>query len=187
MFRSLGKSALCGTSVHADRAAGGDRHHRHPHRPAAAGGAEGARGGRRAAVPEQPQADRPGATQLRQHERLLPECRVGDGSPLSGGPWPNAGEGTNWSVYILPYMEQDNIFKRLTFTGDSGWTNDDTQKDSSAVNNVNIAAGADPPDVPLPVRPATEPDPQRLERPRDSSGNETSWSTATATWRLPGR
>jgi prepilin-type processing-associated H-X9-DG protein len=60
---------------------------------------------------------------------------------LSGGPWPNAGEGTNWSVYLLPYLEQDNIWNRLTFTGDSGWTNDEHQKNSSAVNNVMLAQG----------------------------------------------
>jgi prepilin-type N-terminal cleavage/methylation domain-containing protein/prepilin-type processing-associated H-X9-DG protein len=69
----------------------------------------------------------------------FPSAGSADGKPLSGGPWPNAGEGTNWSVYILPYLEQDNIWKRLTFTGDSGWTNDQTQKNSSAVNNVLVA------------------------------------------------
>jgi prepilin-type N-terminal cleavage/methylation domain-containing protein/prepilin-type processing-associated H-X9-DG protein len=73
---------------------------------------------------------------------FFPTAGSADGKPLSGGPWPLQGEGTNWSVYILPYMEQDNIYRRLTFNGDSGWTNDDTQPNSSAVNNVLIAAGA---------------------------------------------
>jgi prepilin-type N-terminal cleavage/methylation domain-containing protein/prepilin-type processing-associated H-X9-DG protein len=73
---------------------------------------------------------------------FFPSAGSADGKPLSGGPWPCAGEGTNWSVYILPYMEQGNVYNRLTFNGDSGWTNDQTQKGSSAVNNVNIAAGA---------------------------------------------
>jgi prepilin-type N-terminal cleavage/methylation domain-containing protein/prepilin-type processing-associated H-X9-DG protein len=71
----------------------------------------------------------------------LPSAGSADGRPLSGGPWPNSGEGTNWSVYILPYMEQGNIWNRLTFTGDSGWTNDQNQPRSSAVNNVNVAGG----------------------------------------------
>ena len=42
---------------------------------------------------------------------------------MSSGPWPNSGEGTNWLVHILPYIEQGNIYNKLTFTGDSGWTN----------------------------------------------------------------
>src|SRR5581483_1055490 len=59
---------------------------------------------------------------------FFPSAGSDDGKPLSGGPWPNSGEGTNWSIYILPYMEQDNIFNRLTFTGDSGWTDNPSQK-----------------------------------------------------------
>jgi prepilin-type N-terminal cleavage/methylation domain-containing protein/prepilin-type processing-associated H-X9-DG protein len=72
---------------------------------------------------------------------FLPSAGSSDGKPLSSGPWPNAGEGTNWAPYIMPYIEQDNIWHRLTFTGDSGWTDDQTQKNSSAVNNVKLAAG----------------------------------------------
>ena len=49
--------------VHADRAAGGDRHHRHPHRPAPAGRAESPRGRRPHAVQQQPEAARPGLPQ----------------------------------------------------------------------------------------------------------------------------
>jgi prepilin-type processing-associated H-X9-DG protein/prepilin-type N-terminal cleavage/methylation domain-containing protein len=71
----------------------------------------------------------------------FPSAGCADGRPLSGGPWPNAGEGTNWSVYLLPYTDQGNVWKRLTFTGDSGWTNDQTQPTSSAVNNVKMAEG----------------------------------------------
>ena len=51
--------------VHADRAAGGDRHHRHPDRAAAPRRAEGPRGGGPDEVPEQPEADRAGPAQLR--------------------------------------------------------------------------------------------------------------------------
>jgi len=71
----------------------------------------------------------------------LPTAGSMDGRPFSGGPWPNPGEGTNWSVYLLPYIEQGNIFNKLTFTGDSGWTNDQASPTSSAVNNVNVANG----------------------------------------------
>jgi len=77
---------------------------------------------------------------------ILPSAGCADGKPFSAGPWPIGGEGTNWSVYILPYIEQGNIFDKLTFNGDSGWTNDQTQTKtingvlytSSALNNVNL-------------------------------------------------
>src|SRR5262249_42181321 len=52
---------------HADRAAGGDSDHRHPHRPPAAGGAEGPRGRRSHPVLQQPQADGAGGPQLPRH------------------------------------------------------------------------------------------------------------------------
>jgi prepilin-type N-terminal cleavage/methylation domain-containing protein/prepilin-type processing-associated H-X9-DG protein len=102
---------------------------------------------------------------------FFPTAGSADGKPLSGGPWPCAGEGTNWSVYILPYMEQGNLYNRLTFNGDSGWTNDDTQKGSSAVNNVNLAAGAV---IPM-YRCPSDPKPNltiNWSNVRDSSGNE---------------
>src|ERR1700675_3199209 len=44
--------------------------------------------------------------------KFLPPAGTSDGRPFSNGPWPNAGEGTNWSVYILPYIEQGNIWNR---------------------------------------------------------------------------
>ena len=50
--------------LHADRAAGGHRHHRHPDRPAAAGRAEGPRGRQPHQVRQQPQAARPGRPPL---------------------------------------------------------------------------------------------------------------------------
>jgi prepilin-type N-terminal cleavage/methylation domain-containing protein/prepilin-type processing-associated H-X9-DG protein len=73
----------------------------------------------------------------------LPSAGNADGKPFHGRPaggWLN-GEGTNWAVYLMPFMEQDNLWNRLTFNGDSGWTDDDTQKGSSAVNNVLLSAG----------------------------------------------
>jgi prepilin-type N-terminal cleavage/methylation domain-containing protein/prepilin-type processing-associated H-X9-DG protein len=76
---------------------------------------------------------------------ILPSAGCADGKPFSGGPWPIGGEGTNWSIYILPYIEQGNVFSKLTFNGDSGWTNDQTQTSggltSSALNNVTLING----------------------------------------------
>ena len=73
--------------------------------------------------------------------KFFPSAGCDDGIPLSGGPWPNSGEGTSWASFILPYIEQDTIFRRLTFTGDSGWTTNQNQPASSSLNNVNLVAG----------------------------------------------
>ncbi|HEY2785360.1 MAG TPA: DUF1559 domain-containing protein [Fimbriiglobus sp.] len=78
---------------------------------------------------------------------FLPSAGSADGRPFStGGSF--AGEGTNWSIYILPYIEQGNIFNKLTFNGDSGWVNNPadgggtTPATSSAYNNVAIVNGS---------------------------------------------
>jgi prepilin-type N-terminal cleavage/methylation domain-containing protein len=73
---------------------------------------------------------------------FLPSAGCSDGKPLSSGPWPCAGEGTQWMVYIMPFIEQGNIFTKLTFNGDSGWTDNPGQAGSSAVNNINIGKSA---------------------------------------------
>jgi len=56
---------------------------------------------------------------------LPPGC-ASDNPPfgLSGGGW-----GSSWKVYILPYIEQDNIYRQWQFTGNSGYVN---------VNNLNL-------------------------------------------------
>jgi hypothetical protein len=84
----------------------------------------------------------------------IPTAGAADGKPFSGGPWPFPGEGTNWSVYLLPYIEQGNIFTHLTFSGDSGWVNNSQQNGgsapyggttpatSSAYNNVSVAGNS---------------------------------------------
>jgi prepilin-type N-terminal cleavage/methylation domain-containing protein/prepilin-type processing-associated H-X9-DG protein len=75
--------------------------------------------------------------------KFFPSAGCDDGRPMSGGPWPNSGEGTNWSIFILPYVEQNSIYQRTTFTGDSGWTSYSLaqQPTSSAYNNVRLAQG----------------------------------------------
>ncbi len=75
-------------------------------------------------------------------KKFLPSAGSADGRPLSSGPWLNSGEGTNWMVHILPYIEQGSIYNKLTWTGDSGWTNVPNSATSSAVNNVRLVAGA---------------------------------------------
>ena len=107
---------------------------------------------------------------------MFPSAGCADGRPFSGGPWPIGGEGTNWSIYILPYVEQGNVFNKLTFNGDSGWTNDQTQnvggKTSSALNNVTLIAN-----VGLKLyRCPSDPKPDMIRNDsnvKDGSGNET--------------
>ena len=50
----------------------------------------------------------------------LPPGSATDVAPfgISGGGW-----GSSWKVYILPYVEQDNIYRQWQFTGSSGYTN----------------------------------------------------------------
>ncbi|MFO0936570.1 MAG: DUF1559 domain-containing protein [Gemmataceae bacterium] len=106
---------------------------------------------------------------------FVPSAGCADGRPFSAGPWNIGGEGTNWSIYILPYIEQGNVFAKLTFNGDSGWTNDQNQtsggQTSSALNNVNLINN-----VGLKLyRCPSDPKPGMIRNDsnvRDSSGNE---------------
>src|SRR5437763_4865767 len=77
----------------------------------------------------------------------------------------------------MPYMEQDNIWNRLTFNGDSGWTDDQTcpggggKVTSSALNNVTLSAGI----VLKMFRCPSDPKPPLIRNDsnvRDGSGNE---------------
>ncbi len=74
---------------------------------------------------------------------FLPTAGSSEGKPLASRPatgWLN-GEGTNWAVYIMPHIEQASLYNKLTFNGDSGWTDDMNQAGSSAKNNVLQSAG----------------------------------------------
>jgi prepilin-type N-terminal cleavage/methylation domain-containing protein/prepilin-type processing-associated H-X9-DG protein len=73
---------------------------------------------------------------------FLPTAGSQDGIPIAStqsGAWLN-GEGTNWAVHIMPFIEQTALFNKLTFRGDSGWTDNPGQAGSSAVNNVTQSA-----------------------------------------------
>ena len=94
--------------LHADRTAGGDRHHRRPDRPAAARGAEGPRGRRADAVQQQPQADRPGLPQLPRRQQRLPARLPGRGAVQRRRDDTTPGWG--WAAFLLPYLEQDNLY-----------------------------------------------------------------------------
>jgi prepilin-type N-terminal cleavage/methylation domain-containing protein/prepilin-type processing-associated H-X9-DG protein len=108
---------------------------------------------------------------------FLPTAGSADGFPISQKPavgncggW-KCGEGTNWAVHILPFMEQAALHNRLTFSGDAGWTDNQNQPGSSAVNNVNQSAN-----VALPMfRCPSDPKPALIRNDsnvRDASGNQ---------------
>jgi len=73
---------------------------------------------------------------------FMPTAGSQDGTPISNrttAAW-LGGEGTNWAVHIMPHIEQAALFNKLTFNGDSGWTDDQNQAGSSAKNNVTLSA-----------------------------------------------
>jgi hypothetical protein len=55
----------------------------------------------------------------------------GSGAAVGG----DAGWGSSWKVYILPHIEQDNLFKPWVFTGGSGWQNGNNM---ALVNRITI-------------------------------------------------
>jgi prepilin-type processing-associated H-X9-DG protein len=60
----------------------------------------------------------------------LPPGGMSDVAPVgTGGGW-----GSAWTVFITPFIEQNNLYSKFTFTGGSGWG-------TAATNNVNAAAG----------------------------------------------
>jgi prepilin-type N-terminal cleavage/methylation domain-containing protein/prepilin-type processing-associated H-X9-DG protein len=73
--------------------------------------------------------------------KFFPSAGCDDGHPIANGPFPNSGEGTNWSIFILPFIEQNTIYSKTTFYGDSGWTTNQNQPQCSALNNILLSQG----------------------------------------------
>jgi len=71
------------------------------------------------------------------------------GTSQDQAPWgPGASNwGTNWMVYILPYMEQDNLWKSLTIGGGTGYGN----TANGAVFNNKFIPHYRCPSTPLPL------------------------------------
>jgi prepilin-type N-terminal cleavage/methylation domain-containing protein len=61
----------------------------------------------------------------------LPPGGMSDEPPIGTG---GGFYGSSWVVFILPFIEQDNIFRGMTFTGSSGWGG------ASCTNNLNLTA-----------------------------------------------
>ena len=49
-----------------------------------------------------------------------------------------SGWGSAWTVYILPYMEQNNVFAQIKFTGGTGWDNAPGTGSSAAATNTRV-------------------------------------------------
>jgi prepilin-type N-terminal cleavage/methylation domain-containing protein/prepilin-type processing-associated H-X9-DG protein len=65
----------------------------------------------------------------------LPPGAANDAQPF--GPQAGAAWGSSWKVYILPFIEQDNIFKLWQFSGNSGYQN---TNNGNAIQNIQIKA-----------------------------------------------
>lgn len=74
----------------------------------------------------------------------LPFGGYTDAAPYgTGGGW-----GSSWMVFLLPYMEQDNLYKLWVFNGSSGWTNATNSANQNGVRIKNYRC----PSSPLPDR-----------------------------------
>ncbi len=59
-----------------------------------------------------------------QNQKMPPGCATDQPPFGTGGGW-----GSSWRVFILPHIEQDNIYRQWLFNGNSGYTN---------VTNLNL-------------------------------------------------
>ena len=80
----------------------------------------------------------------------LPPGGMSDQPPIgTGGGW-----GSAWTVFVLPYIEQDNLRNRFAFTGGSGWgaaaTNNCNQASNIQMKIYNCPSSPLPPFVPSP-------------------------------------
>jgi len=67
--------------------------------------------------------------------RMPPGC-ANDATPFGLSGTGGSGWGMSWMVYLLPYIEQDNLYKKLAFSGSSGWQN---TNNSAAIGQNQIA------------------------------------------------
>jgi prepilin-type N-terminal cleavage/methylation domain-containing protein/prepilin-type processing-associated H-X9-DG protein len=66
---------------------------------------------------------------------------IGSGAPTFAAPSTGVdGDATSVFGWILPYMEQSAMYNRMTFRGDSGWTDDGHNTDPKASANTNAIA-----------------------------------------------
>jgi prepilin-type N-terminal cleavage/methylation domain-containing protein/prepilin-type processing-associated H-X9-DG protein len=81
----------------------------------------------------------------------LPAGGQNDSAPYGTAAANHGQWGSSWAVFLLPYIEQDNLFRVFTFTGGSGWSG------ASATNNCNQAAQKVIPMYNCPASPLVDP------------------------------
>jgi prepilin-type N-terminal cleavage/methylation domain-containing protein/prepilin-type processing-associated H-X9-DG protein len=68
----------------------------------------------------------------------LPPGGMADAAPVgTAGSGGYTGWGSSWAGFILPYIEQDNIFRQIQFTGGTGWDSAPS-KSAPAISNAVI-------------------------------------------------
>jgi prepilin-type N-terminal cleavage/methylation domain-containing protein/prepilin-type processing-associated H-X9-DG protein len=65
----------------------------------------------------------------------LPPGGAADQAPFGNSTATGTNYGSSWKVYILPYIEQDNIYKLWQFNTNSGFTN---ATNMALINNITI-------------------------------------------------
>ena len=140
------------TRLHAHRAARRDRDHRRPDRAAAARGAGGPRGGPPRPVHQQPQADRPGAAQLRQRHTSHSPWALRSPGPICTVRLGYQDWGC-WSAQalLLGYLEQTPAYNAANFNLgtwlDPGWQ-ENTTTNIMATNSFICPSDGISPQIP---------------------------------------
>ena len=163
--------------LHADRTAGRHRHHRRPDRPAPAGGAGGARGRPPRPVRQQPQAARPGHSQL--HGRIWSSSRPRSVASRPGSASRTTGR-AGW-CRSCRMMEQTDLFNAYNFAADRAAYSDQLDGDGHADRELYL------PELQRPDAPDGS---GRLEQPGTQQARGAQlWDIAgTGDWTLsPGR
>ncbi|MDY3556052.1 DUF1559 domain-containing protein [Gemmata sp. JC717] len=81
-----------------------------------------------------------------QNQKLPPGCS-NDVAPFGNG---SNGWGSSWKVYILPFLEQDNIFRQWQFNNSSGYTNGTNMSQTAPLVHRNTIKPYRCPSSPLP-------------------------------------
>lgn len=79
---------------------------------------------------------------------FLPSAGTSDQAPYGTG---GGGWGSAWTVWILPFIEQDALFRGFTFQGNSGWNGN-----PSGLNNAALASNVRIPTYNCPSSPVPE-------------------------------
>ena len=75
---------------------------------------------------------------------LQPYGTVNPATPDAKRKFPGNGDGSTFLVFILPYIEQNAMYSKMTFDGNSGWANNNGEQNrTDASSNINALAARD--------------------------------------------